>query len=124
MLFMSLIQWWYGAGWRRRVKIMTTRVEGTIDFFSIALLLKTLFQPFRQISAGSVDGSIDAKMRAFADRLISRIIGAVVRTVIIIAGLVAIALHILIGLVLLVGWAFVPLLPVIGLGLTVMGWLP
>ena len=124
MLFMSLIQWWYGAGWRRRVKIMTTRVEGTMDFFSIALLLKTLFQPFRQISAGSVDGSIDAKMRAFADRLISRIIGAVVRTVIIIAGLIAIALHILLGLGLLIGWAFVPLLPIIGLGLTVMGWLP
>ncbi len=124
MLFMSLIQWWYGAGWRRRVKIITTRVEGTMDFFSIALLLKTLFQPFRQISAGSVDGSIDAKMRAFADRLISRIIGAVVRTVIIIAGLIAIALHILLGLGLLIGWAFVPLLPIIGLALTVMGWLP
>lgn len=121
---MSLIQWWYGAGWRRRVKIITTRVEGTMDFFSIALLLKTLFQPFRQISAGSVDGSIDAKMRAFADRLISRIIGAVVRTVIIIAGLIAIALHILLGLGLLIGWAFVPLLPIIGLALTVMGWLP
>lgn len=121
---MSLIQWWYGAGWRRRMQIMTTRIEGTMDFFSITLLLKTLFQPFRQISAGSVDGSIDAKMRAFADRLISRIIGAVVRTVIIIAGLIAIALHILLGLVLLIGWAFVPLLPIIGLGLTVMGWLP
>lgn len=124
MLFMSLIQWWYGAGWRRRMQIMTTRIEGTMDFFSITLLLKTLFQPFRQISAGSVDGSIDAKMRAFADRLISRIIGAIVRTVIIIAGLIAIALHILLGLVLLIGWAFVPLLPIIGLGLTVMGRLP
>lgn len=124
MLFMSLIQWWYGAGWRRRVQIMKTRIEGTMDFFSITLLLKTLFQPFRQISAGQVDGSIDAKLRAFADRLISRIIGAVVRTVIIIAGLIAIALHILLGIGLLVGWAFVPLLPLVGLVLTVMGWLP
>lgn len=122
MLFISLIKWWYGDGWRQQFKLLGNRLEGTVDFFSISLLLKSLFQPFRQISAGSVDGSIDAKLRAFGDRMVSRVIGAVVRSLIIIAGIVTIALHVILGFILLAGWAFVPVLPVIGVVLTMTGW--
>lgn len=121
MLFISLIQWWYGDGWRQRARKLQTNLEGTIDFFSISLLLKTLFQPFRQISAGSVDGAIDTKLRAFFDRLVSRLIGAAVRLVIMIAGVVAITAQIVFGLVMMVLWAIVPALPIIGVVLAVMG---
>lgn len=124
MLLMSLIQWWYGDGWRQRVRQIGNGVTGMVDYFSITLLLKSLFQPFRQISAGTVDGAIDAQLRAFADRMVSRLIGAAVRTIIIITGLVAITVQVLLGLLILAIWAIMPALPVVGLVMVFIGWTP
>ena len=122
MLLVSLFQWWYGDGLRQRVRIISGQLEGTLDYFSIELLLKTLFMPFRQISAESVSGALDAKLRAFADKMISRIVGAMVRIVIMIAGIIAITLQVILGIVILIGWALVPIFPVVGIVLMIMGW--
>lgn len=122
MLFISLIQWWYGDGWKRRIHLIGSHLEGTIDFFSVTLLLKTLFQPFRQISAGRVEGTLDDRLRAVADKLISRVIGAGIRLVIIAVGLLSITVHALFGLVVLISWAIVPALPLAGLILVFTGW--
>ena len=121
MLFMGLIRWWYSDGWRRRASIVNAQLGGMIDYFSVDLLAKTLFSPFRQISAGRVDGPLGVQLRAFADRLISRMIGAMIRTVLLVAGMIAIALTALVGLIILVVWAFVPVLPIIGLIATIIG---
>ena len=51
-------------------------------------------------------------------------IGAMVRTFMIVIGTVAIIVHTLIGGVTLLAWAFVPLAPVIGLFLFMSGWMP
>lgn len=122
MLFVSLIKWWYTDGWRQRAKLISVRLDGVIDYFSVDLLLKTLFSPFRQISAGRVDGPLGDQLRAFADRLVSRLIGAVVRTLILLVGLVAISVYAVGGLVILVLWLFVPLLPIVGTVLAASGW--
>lgn len=122
MLLLGLVQWWYGDGWRERARIVNGQLAGTMDYFSIELLLKTLFSPFRQISAGKVDGPLGVKMRAVADKLISRMIGALVRLVILCIGVVTIALQAIIGIIVLLGWAAVPVLPVVGLVLMVIGW--
>ena len=95
-----------------------------MDYFSIGLLVKTLFAPFRQISAGNVNGSFDMQMRAFFDRLISRCIGAVVRLIMISVGGMTILCSILIDTILLVGWALLPLLPLVGIVLFISGWMP
>lgn len=95
-----------------------------MDYFSIDLLVKTLFSPFRQISAGSVDGPVGLKLRAFFDKLISRIIGGIVRTIVLVIGLVTIILGLVIGVVYLALWAVIPLLPIAGLVLMLTGWVP
>lgn len=124
MLFVSFFKWWYSDGWRQRARLMGNRLEGVIDYFSIDLLAKTLFQPFRQDSTGRVDGSLDMKLRALADNLISRVLGAIIRLVILLFGLIAIAAYALIALVMLIVWAIVPVAPVIGLILMVAGVKP
>lgn len=124
MFILGLLSWWYGAGWRGRLVMLREKLASTIDFFSIDLLLRTFFAPFRQISAGRVDGPLTIQMRAFLDRLISRMIGAMIRLVMIIVGVLAIIFHTVIGIVWVVLWALVPLLPVAGILLAIIGWIP
>lgn len=124
MLLWAFLSWWYGDGWLQRALLVRERLVSTLDYFSIDLLLKTLFSPFRQISAGKVRGGIDVQVRAFFDRLISRIIGSIVRLIFIVVGSVWFMVVAIIGGIVLVAWAFVPLLPVVGIMLAVSGWTP
>lgn len=122
MLLLSLVRWWYGDGWRERAGMIRDRLASTMDYFSIELLIGTLFSPFRQISAGQVDGPLGVKLRAFADKLISRVIGAMIRLVILLVGVVTIFIQVVLSGVVLMGWAFVPVLPIVGLVLMLIGW--
>lgn len=124
MFVAGLLSWWYGQGWRHRFSRLNEKLASTMDYFSIDLLLRTFFSPFRQISAGKVRGPLGVQMRAFFDRLISRVIGACIRFVMIIVGSLAIALHAIVGLAIVIVWAFIPLLPVVGVVLFLMGWVP
>lgn len=119
-----MLTWWYREGWLQCIKRVEARLDATLDYFSFGLLVRTFFAPFRQISAGSVNGSLEVKMRATLDRLLSRLIGTIVRSIMIIAGSIAMLLNVIAGIVFIVGWGFVPLLPIIGLGLFAVGWLP
>lgn len=122
LLVTDLLRWWYSDSWRRQVQSIANRLDGSIDYFSFDLLLKTLFAPFRQISAGKVDGPLEVQMRALVDKLFSRIIGAFIRTILLIVGAIVIAAQVLFGLVMLIGWAAIPLLPIAGVIATVAGW--
>ena len=124
MIIWGMVAWWYTDGWRQCLQRAQARLEATLDFFSFGLLVQTLFAPFRQISAGSVRGSFEVQVRAFFDQLISRIIGMVVRLIMIGIGSIVVLMNLLVAVVLLFGWVFVPLLPLVGLGLYLTGWLP
>lgn len=91
------------------------------DTFSIGLLLKTLFNPFKQISAADVKGGFPVQFQAFLDRLFSRAVGSVIRTFTIIIGLVAITVRALWMFFSVIIWALLPLTPVLGLVLWISG---
>ena len=121
MLFISLFKWWYGAGWVLQAKALSVRLDGLIDYFSMDLLAKTLFAPFRQDGVGRVDGPLEVKLRAFLDKLISRILGAIIRTTILLIGMVTIALFVAASAIILALWFVIPLAPIAGLALAIMG---
>jgi len=124
MFIVGILSWWYGPGWRQRATRLSERLKASMDYFSIDLLLRTFFSPFRQISAGKVKGPLGVQMRALLDRIISRIIGAMIRFIMIIIGSLAIGFHGVLGVVSLVFWAFIPLLPLAGIVLFMSGWIP
>lgn len=124
MFLVGILTWWYSGGWRQRAALMAERIAQTSDYFSIGLLLRTLFSPFRQISAGHIEGSWNVQLRALFDQLISRVIGAIVRTFMVLFGSVIICLQATFGAVVLVTWGLVPLLPVAGLIMMAVGWVP
>jgi len=122
MFIVGILGWWYGRGWGMRARMLRDKLMSTFDYFSIDLLLRTLFSPYRQISAGKVRGPLGVQMRAFADRLISRMIGGMIRLTMIIIGSVALALYAIFGVTLLVLWGVVPLLPLVGVVMVSAGW--
>jgi hypothetical protein len=124
MFLVGILSWWYGNGWMSRVQIIKERLASSADFFSVGLLITTLFAPFRQISAGKVGGSISVQLRAFTDRLISRFVGAFVRIFMIIFGLVIMFFQAIFGILVIVIWPIIPLFIVIGLVMMVIGWVP
>ena len=113
MLILGLVSWWYGAGWLQLMQRVSTHIMDIMDFFSVGLLFKTLFSPYRQISTGKVNGPIGLQLRAWFDLQISRVIGAMVRLAVIVFGLAATLLTAICALALLLVWPLVPALPII-----------
>lgn len=124
MFLVGAISWWYSGGWKWRFRLYRERIARTLDYFSIGLLLRTIFAPFRQDSVGRVSGPLGVQFRAFLDRLISRGMGAIVRGTIVVIGGVYIICQALIGLVGLAIWAILPAVPIMGLLLWTIGWVP
>lgn len=100
------------------------RLSSTMDFFSIGLLVRTMFSLFRQDGAGSVNGPLSVKIQAMFGRLISRFIGALIRSVVLVIGLFVITFQAITGGLVLAVWAFVPMFPLVGFVLMVSGWMP
>ena len=121
MFLVGIFQWWYGDGLSAQIRRVVLGVLRTADYFSIGLLLRTLFNPFRQISAGQVDGPLPVKFQAFFDRSFSRMVGAVVRTIVLLFGLVVIFVRIIWALLNVLVWLMIPMMPLIGLALWQMG---
>lgn len=124
MFIVGMLAWWYSAGWKRCLLNVVDNLAGLYDYFSFELLIKTLFSPFRQISAGRVRGSLEVQFRAWLDRLISRLIGAFIRLIVIIVGTLTLVVASVIGLVRIVLWPIVPWLPIVGLAVALTGWVP
>jgi hypothetical protein len=125
MLIMSLFSWWYSGGLKKELAHLGDSMSRSLDFFSIGLLLKTLFAPFRQIDSGSADNApMDVRMRMFFDQLMSRAIGGFMRTLVILVGLVVLAAKLVFSLVVVVLYLLLPLLPVVGTAMFIIGWIP
>lgn len=121
MLAVELISWWYTRGFKAFARKLAEKLSLTADFFSVGTLLKTLFLPFRQISAGKVDGSLETRLRAASDRLFSRLVGATVRFFLILAGSVALAVQSVFSFAALVAYPFMPVMPIFCIVMFSMG---
>lgn len=114
MIISSLFSWWYGKGWALLGHRVMLRVSRALGFFSVGILLRTLFDPFRQIDAAGVRGSFQVQMRAFFDRSFSRVVGFVLRSMIISFGLTVGLVLLVSGAIQLILWPILPFLPLVG----------
>jgi hypothetical protein len=114
MLLVGFFSWWYGAGWRDQISRISQSIDRLNDYFSVPLLLKTFFKPFREISSGESGKGLQQMFQVFLDKLFSRAIGAFMRFFMIIFGLFAMLFAMLFGLIRLIIWPLFPLLPLVG----------
>ena len=87
----------------------TKRLTRVIEDFSIGLLLKTLFSPWKRIITNP-GRSIEDRFRAAGDNAFSRVVGFFVRLLVIITGLGAMLIVALLTLVEIILWPLVPLM--------------
>lgn len=87
-----------------------------LNYFSIPLLFQTLFSYWRQYR-WSYGRGFDLKrwLEAFFSNLVSRILGAIVRTCLIIIGLLVEIFLFFGGLILFLVWIFFPVILIVGL---------
>lgn len=96
------------------------RITKISQLFSVPILLRTLFAPWRRIVTQPGAG-IDAQMRALGDNMISRTIGFAVRVIVLLtAGVCMFAMTVIAALELVL-WPLVPLMIVVSIVMGVIG---
>lgn len=122
MLFVDFMSWWYADGFKGFLKRLGLQLAKITDFFSVGLLVKTLFTPFRLIDSYSSGGqSLDDKVRAGIDKLIARLIGGLIRSTVLVFAVIVISTTIVIDLIKIILWLSAPSLPIIGAVLLATG---
>jgi hypothetical protein len=87
-----------------------------LNYFSVPLLLKTFFSPWRRYRWSYGKGfDIKRYFEAFFSNLISRILGAILRSFLIFIGLLAEIFIIFAGTIIFLGWLALPILLIFGI---------
>lgn len=118
MVIASLLSWWYVEGWREQLTRIKWAFIRMADRFSIGLLIKTLFAPFRQISADE-QARGNNLATVITDKLVSRLIGCFMRTIMIIVGTITLILLAIVSAIRMLMWPLLPVLPIVGVILMV-----
>jgi hypothetical protein len=107
MIF-QMLRWWYGTGWLEATHRITSLPLGVERHFSVSVLARTLFSPWRRIVSMGGRG-LDAKVRDGLDNFVSRCVGFVVRFFVLLTAMLGMLGAFLLGLAATVAW---PLLPI------------
>ncbi len=96
------------------MRLAGIHIKNWYEFFSLRILLKTLFHPWRQIVNRPVrDSSLKARFDSMVDNLVSRVVGFMVRIMTIIAGGIVIVLVVVASVFWFIMWPLLPLAPAI-----------
>lgn len=121
MALVIFLKWWYGAGWADSFKNIMLRTNNLANDLSIPILLRTLFEPWKQITLSTgQNASIDLKMHVLAENLFSRFFGFFIRIFVIFFGVIAMGVLTVFDTFLAIIWPAIPFLPVIFLGMAVI----
>lgn len=112
--------WWYSRGIQQAYGAALALLGYITDSFSLPTLFKTLFQPWKNDVLSVRNASLADQLKVWQLNLASRIIGFVVRLIVIgVAVLMLLMLTMLIGGAMVI-WVFVPILvvalPLLGVG--------
>ena len=107
----SYLTWHYGEGLSGAVSAATRALSGFFNYFSILWLARTLFSPWHRVAEAYGRGFDPNRFfSVLAGNLISRVLGAMVRSVVIAVGLGMSACAIVAGFGFVAAWLTAPLL--------------
>ena len=107
-MFLEFVVWWYGVGWLDISRRIGHRVVAIMQLFSVSILLTTLFSPWKRIISPPGQ-SIDQIFRGMIDNLVSRTVGFIVRSVVLIMATTLTIVSTIVGFIMVVLWPVLPL---------------
>ena len=113
------IAWHYTKAIRDMYIAWGNMTWAVLHFFSVPLLLRTFFSPWKRMEESGGSGGIEGFFESVVVNLLSRIVGVFVRFWLILLGLLALIGMVIGIIVVTVVWL---LAPFIGIGATVFGF--
>lgn len=110
-LILGYLQWHYGKAIKSLGAIWKNFFTFIFHFFSINLLLKNFFDPWKRMN-DSYPHKFDPKLYvyAFITNTITRIVGMIMRSVLLITGLISLGILIILYPIALILWLITPLI--------------
>lgn len=109
--FLYYLIWHYGRGVVEMIINFRNFLKFIYNFFSISILLRTLFSPFQRLTEHYKGGlDVSAFFESVITNLISRSVGFLARIFIIVLGSIILIVAFLIEGILLVVWIIAPVL--------------
>jgi len=113
-IFLQMIFWHFFEVPKEILKAWRNFLLFNLHYFSIPLLLKTFFSPWKRYQEYYGRGfNLGRFLEAFFANLIFRILGAIMRTFLIIIGLLTEVILIIVGLLAFLGWLILPVILII-----------
>jgi hypothetical protein len=110
-ILIQVVVWWILETPKKIISAWKNFLRFNLNYFSVSLLLRTLFSPWRKYEVYRGRGfNIGKYIETFFSNLIFRLIGALLRSALIAAGLIAEALILLAGVFVFSAWIASPLI--------------
>lgn len=109
-IFSDYVGWHYGRAFREVFVVWLNFAWFITHMFSIPLLAHTLFSPWKRVHEAYQRNGFEELAATLVLNILSRILGALIRTVIIIVGSATLILWVLCLCVVCVFWIFAPVL--------------
>lgn len=113
-MLIEMVVWWYTSGFIQAMQRAAKRLIAIWRMFSILIIIRTLFSPWKRIISPP-GKSLEQIFRAWVDNLISRLVGFVVRIIVIFMSLVICTGMAAFGVVSITFWLLLPIIPIISL---------
>lgn len=115
-IFFQGLSWQFFEIPRNILKAWKNFLLFNLNYFSIPLLLKTFFSPWKRYKVFYGKGfDISKYFTAFFSNLIFRLLGIILRTFLISLGLLVEVFIIFIGIIILIGWVTLPIFLILGI---------
>lgn len=109
LIFTGYLKWHYGRAFSDILVVWANFFWFTFHFFSIPLLIRTLFSPWKRLHEGYRKGfHPEDFFQALIVNTLMRIVGAIARLVLIVIGILILLMVTVIGVSFLLFWAIAP----------------
>ena len=111
----DIFGWWYTKGIRDFFIYLKAILLKITDIFSVKLLLSTYLSPWKRDITRAEGLPLNVVFQVIIFNLVSRLLGAIIKTVILFVYLMALVVFFALSLSLIIVWLFLPLISIISL---------
>ncbi len=117
------LRWHYGMAYRDLTRVWLNYLWFVAHFFSLGILLRTLFAPYKRMKEKNEKGlDFQAIGEMIAVNTVMRLVGFLLRIIVLTIGLAVLSVVLVLGLILYPIWTIMPVLLIALLLISVLGW--